>query len=187
MAQVENDAAANTLDYQAWGELSYLGAHMSKDNTDKMNDRQFFMYAYQNNTDAVRLAEMLVDIASTWDDLVDGDKAVTADRINATMWHALANIPSNRFYCEYKHLLLPVMQMAMCNWHIANELEKTEGRAREIAHVLRYALGDVLVFIAAIIGDVAWAQKVGPEIRLRCQKQTLSEYEKEMEAKHGHL
>lgn len=153
--------------------------------TSGINDRQFLLYAYQNNVEAVRLAEMLVEISHTWDDLVDGDKPVTTEQINRMMWHALANIPSNGFYRNYGHLLLPVMQLAMCNWHVANELEKSPGRAREISHVLRHALGDVLVFMAAIVGDVDWARKVGPEIRLRCQRQPLDEYLKEMEKKHG--
>ena len=52
---------------------------------------------FGGNHDALNMYRMLVDLAHTWDDLVDKDKDVPADHINNAFLIALVYMPANIF------------------------------------------------------------------------------------------
>jgi len=145
-----------------------------------MMDDEFLMHAVRGDESAFEFCKMIVKIASTWDDLVDKDKPVSTEDINDVMQMALLYLPNNQFYRRNVDSLLPVMQQSAINWHIANKLAEQQGIAREIAHVMRYAAADILVYAAALKGGIGWARVVGPELRLRCQKENYQAFDKEL-------
>lgn len=146
---------------------------------DELGDEQFLLYAYRGNQHAVSLALMLRNVSHTLDDLVDGDKPITNDRVVEAFWDAMIRLPANPFFVEHALYLRPLMTGALVNWQIANVYERVGGEERNIAHSLRYDLATVLVMMAYVVGGRQWAEKVGPEIRKRCQREPLADYLKE--------
>lgn len=149
-----------------------------------LSDKEFLVMAYLGNKDAVALAEAIIEIACVWDDLVDRDAPVSNEQINSMMWKALVSLPTNPFYAQHVATLMPLFQMSIMNWHMANQMEQTPGRSREIAHIARYAAGDVLIYMAAIIGGREHVDDIGPQFKMRLQQNEFAEYDAEMTAKH---
>lgn len=142
-----------------------------------MKDREFLDQAFMGNQHAVELAMLLARISHAWDDLIDKDRPVGDDSINRTFYDLLIGLPSNPFYRQHVDTLLPLMMVGAMNYEIANSYEKTGDRERlALAHVLRYSVADVITAIALIVGGPDWVRRIGPELRQRCQKDTLKHY-----------
>jgi hypothetical protein len=139
----------------------------------------------KGNKDAIRLVQMLHQIVDVWDNLIDRDEVVADDEINEMMWNALVGIPGNQFYKDLGHLLRPVIEVGIINWKLANRMEAVEGRSREIAHVIRYSIGDVVIYMMRLIGGEGWASgDVGVEMRMRIQRDGLASFNAEMNSKY---
>lgn len=149
------------------------------------DDREYLLYAYQGNANAVGLVLSIAEISHIWDDLIDRDKAVDDARINRAFTIALIEIPKNPFYQAHCLDLLPVMTTGAINWLTANEYEKsTDEEAHALAHVMRYGIADISLYIAYLIGGIEWAQEVSPHLRRIAQKDTLQNYLEEIRRKH---
>ena len=149
-----------------------------------MKDRDFLDMAFIGNQSAIDLALLLARVSHVWDDLIDRDKPVSDETINQTFYALLITLPSNPFFREHADTLLPLMAVGAMNYEIANRYEAEGGKEPlALAHVLRYAVSDVLTAIALIIGGPEWVRKIGPEMRRRCQKDTLENYLNEQEEK----
>lgn len=146
-----------------------------------MTDREYLVHAYKGNLDAARLALTIVKIADVWDNLIDKDKEVSDADIHEAFWLSCIEMQQNPFFRQFSADLLPVMANGIVNWRIANELQKQkDDRAIEIAHVIRYSIADTIVHMALLIGGPEWVVEVGPELRLRSQKDTLKNFRKEV-------
>jgi hypothetical protein len=150
-----------------------------------MSDHDRLLEILQGNREALDLVLMLQLIVNVWDDLIDRDKPVTDSDINRTFWYCLVGLPTNPFYFKHAYALQPVIQTGILNWFAANHLEHDkEGMGRELAHVLRYSITDVIVQMTYLIGGYEWAGRHAHEIKLMTQTNPLSEYLAEMEAKY---
>lgn len=150
------------------------------------NDREFLLHAYQGNQAAVDLILHIVEVADVWDNLIDKDKELSDAQINRAFAIALLELPRNTFYQQHHVELLPVMTTGTLNWLISNEYEKQQDKeAHALAHVLRYGIADMALFIAYLIGGHDWAQQVAPEMRRRSQKDNLENYLSEIRRKHN--
>lgn len=114
---------------------------------------------------AVQLCLDLFTTAQVWDDLIDKDKPVNNDAINAAFFIALINIPANPFYREYGAHLRPLILNAILRWKDANKLEHGSLSDQHQAFIHRAAIYDIFVMCAYLIGGVKWAEEVGPEMR----------------------
>lgn len=149
------------------------------------DDREYMLYAYQGNADAVALVLNIAEVSHSWDDLHDKDKPVSNSQINRAFTLSLLEIPKNPFYQKHCLDLLPVMTTGALNWLTANQYETQEDKeAHALAHVLRYGIADVALFIAYLIGGLEWAEQVAPELRRRSQKDTLENYLNEVGRKY---
>jgi hypothetical protein len=145
-----------------------------------MNDIEFLTFAMRGDMDAVGLVMSVVKIADVWDNLIDEDKAVSKEDINQAFWLACVDIPRNPAYRKYQLDITTVFSMGIMNWHVANRLQDGDDHAKQIAHVTRYSIADVSLYLATAIGGPEWAAEVGPELRLRSQKDKLENFLKEM-------
>jgi hypothetical protein len=145
-----------------------------------MNDIEFLTFAMRGDMDAVGLVMSVVKIADVWDNLIDADKPVSKDDINQAFWLACVDIPRNPAYRKYQLDITAVFSMGIMNWHVANKLQDGDDHAKQIAHVTRYSIADVSLYLATAIGGPDWAAEVGPELRLRSQKDRLENFLKEM-------
>lgn len=145
-----------------------------------MTDIEFMTHAFQGDTDAVGLMLSVARVADVWDNLIDGDKEVSKKDINDAFWLATVEIPRNPVFRRLQMDITTVFSTGILNWHVANELEKGDLHSQQIAHVTRYAIADVALFLANAIGGPEWVKEVGPELRVRAQKDRLENYLKEL-------
>jgi hypothetical protein len=145
-----------------------------------MNDIEFLTFAMRGDMDAVGLVMSVVKIADVWDNLIDKDKDVSDEDINQAFWLACVEIPRNPAFRRYQLDITSVFSMGIINWHVANKLQAGDDHAKQIAHVTRYSIADVSLYLATAIGGPEWAIEVGPELRLRSQKDKLENFMKEM-------
>lgn len=151
------------------------------------DDREHLLHAYKGDAAAVDLVLAIAEISHTWDDLIDRDKPVDDARINRAFTLALLELPRNPFYLQHRDELLPVMTTGALNYLTANEYEKQDdAEAHALAHVLRYGIADLVLFVAYLIGGQEWAQSVAPELRKLSQKDSLENYLSEIRRKHAH-
>lgn len=116
--------------------------------------------------DAIACVSKLFQIAHVLDDLIDRDRPATDDEIVATFWLALIDVPQDPFFSAHATTLRPIMASAMLNWMAANTMERAgEPADLKIAFVLRSAYVDLLSMAALIVGGLAWAAEIIPEIR----------------------
>jgi len=73
-----------------------------------------------------------------------------------------------------------VFSTGIINWLVANKLKTGDDHAKQIANVTRYSIAYVSLYLATAIGGIEWAAEVGPELRLRSQKDRLENFLKEM-------
>jgi len=147
-------------------------------NFELMKDRELMLYAFKGDQAAVDYVLMVVRVADVWDNLIDRDKPVSNEEINDAFWKMSVEIPRNAFYRAHIDDLLPVMATGILNWMAANSIERdrTERRAIEIAHVIRYSIADICLLAATLCGGLQWAEHVAAELRLRSQRSDLNEY-----------
>lgn len=134
-------------------------------------------YFFQGNKEAVKLAMMLIEVADTWDDIVDGD-CPSYDKINRAFIISLIDIQNNGFYAIYQHELRPVILSTILKWLDANKLESKKEHL-EKAYMLRAGLYDLFAHIAYIIGGQEWYNQVGTDIR-KLYGESFKDYEDEI-------
>lgn len=140
---------------------------------------------FRGDQSAVQLMMMVKTISHVWDDLVDGD-AVTVEQINAAFWLALVGLRRNEFYRHHYALLDPVFDTACLNFIASLTLEKGSEQQREIAHNARYAVGDIALTIAGIIGGYTWAASHSAELKAMSNTDSMEHFKSEMMERHGH-
>lgn len=134
---------------------------------------------------AVQFLLQVREISHTWDDLIDRDKVVTQLQIHRAFWLALVGLKTNGFYQRFEAALLPVLETGIFNYVASVDLERQPGHARHLAHTARYAVGDVALLMARLVGGVDWAMEQAPALKLLLQTDTFEDFDQEMEARYG--
>ncbi len=115
---------------------------------------------------AFALITELFEVLHFWDDLIDGDREVAAQEVNSRMWSALVGVQENPFWQRNFHALMPVLKVAIANWHAANEMERTaDEQDKRIAFILRSTYVDLVTAAAYIVGGKEWAGQVALDAR----------------------
>lgn len=140
------------------------------------NESEFLDRVLLGNRDAVEFCEDLFAISQLWDDLVDGDKAVESETINAAFWCALVDLPNNPFYQMHFGTLQPLVQAAIVDWLDANDLEHGNYEARAAAYVLRDSVGAIVIHCARILGGYAHMRRISMEVRRALYDEALVKF-----------
>lgn len=102
---------------------------------------------FDGNEHLHELYHMLVSLAHTWDDLIDKDHEVLEERIHQAFELALCGLPSNPIYAALQEQFIPMWQLIVSNYRIANHYERThDTHGLEIGHVLRYEAGSLMLY-----------------------------------------
>lgn len=127
--------------------------------------RDSFSLLYKGNESAIRLAEILWQACQFWDDLVDKDKDISAEEINAIMLSIMVELPLNPVY-KSMHSLPHHIYNVFLRWRDSTAMESDlkEGD-REKCYMLRAGIYDLFVLIAAHLYGDQWAQEVGVSVR----------------------
>lgn len=135
---------------------------------------------FGGNEDALRMFHLFVDLAHTWDDLVDKDKPVSDERINHAFLCCLVYLQANPFYKAIQDQVLPMWISVVSAYDTANQFEKRkDGHGIEIAHGLRYAAGHIISYaIHVCVGEVK-AKDYMPEVWKTIYFERYDDYRKE--------
>ncbi len=145
----------------------------------KANFLPLFTHIYKNNTAAIELSFMLLDVMHVWDDLVDRDKPVSDMDINRAFFCAIQMIPLHPLWNTGLSTLLTSVYL---RWRTATDIERdpasTENDLSQ-AWMLRASVFDLFEFLAFQLHGLGWAEQCGVTIR-KYYGETLKDFLKEM-------
>jgi purine-cytosine permease-like protein len=135
---------------------------------------------FGGNQDALNMYRAFVNLAHTWDDMVDGDKPVSADDINRAFLTCLVYLPANPFYRAIQEQILPMWLVVVSSYETANAFEKAKDpHGIEIAHSLRYAAGNIVAYAVHVCLGAEKAKEVLPEVWKAMFYERFDDYRKE--------
>jgi purine-cytosine permease-like protein len=135
---------------------------------------------FGGNQDALNVYRMLIDLAHTWDDLVDKDKPVSETGINAAFLISLVYLPLNPFYQAIQRDIMPMWITVVSAYQTANKFEKDKDEhGIEIAHGLRYAAGNIVAYMIHVCVGPEKAAEYMPDIWKEMIPERFDEYRKE--------
>lgn len=135
---------------------------------------------FGGNQDALNMYRMFVSVAHVWDDLVDKDKEVSEDAINNTFLTCLVYLPANPFYQTIQTQVLPMWLTVVSAYQVANHFEREKDpHGIEIAHSLRYAVGNIVAYAVHVCVGAEQAKQVLPEVWKAIFFERFDEYRKE--------
>lgn len=125
------------------------------------NHRQAFLplfeQIYKGNTAAIELSFMLLDVAHTWDDLVDKDKPVSTEDIDKAFLYSLQYIPMHPLWSPAMNVMLTSVFL---RWKAANAIEADQSASDDEiskAWMLRASLFDLFEVLALQLHGIDWA------------------------------
>jgi len=135
---------------------------------------------FEGNQDALNVYHAFADLAHIWDDLIDKDKPVSADEINRAFLTCLVYLPANPFYRSIQEQILPMWLVVVSAYETANSFEKNKDpHGIEIAHGLRYAVGNILAYAVHVCVGPEKAKEVLPDMWKTIFYERFDEYRKE--------
>lgn len=145
-----------------------------------MNSKEGKLEWFGGNEDALNMYRMLVDLAHTWDDLVDKDKDVTEAEINNAFLVCLVYLQANPFYRSIQEQVWPMWLTVVSSYETANHFEKTKDpHGIEIAHTLRYAAGHIVAYAVHVCVGAEKAKEYLPDVWKSVVFERFDEYRKE--------
>lgn len=149
---------------------------------DFKDEAELLHWALLENAEAIAYCLAIGQLSQALDDVVDGDKPVSAEELCRAFWVMLVDLPNNAFVQQYGSQLSAVLGSAFNSWLDANELEKGSDHDKNLAFVLRDALVDVVCFCALKVGGFVWMRKVSVIARRFLLDETVDVYKKGLEA-----
>jgi hypothetical protein len=145
-----------------------------------MENPDFHPEFFGGNEHAARLVADLCFVAHVWDDLIDKDKVVADTAISDAFTAALLSIPNNPFYVAHRQNLAPLIHTGILGYLAANRMEKSgDAHQVEIAHGLRYAVGQVTTYTVAVTNPGVRAETILPEAWKFVMPERFDDYFKE--------
>jgi purine-cytosine permease-like protein len=135
---------------------------------------------FGGNQDALNMYRAFVNLAHTWDDMIDRDKPVSADDINRAFLTCLVYLPANPFYRAIQDQILPMWLVVVSSYETANAFEKAKDpHGIEIAHSLRYAAGNIVAYAVHVCLGAEKVKEVLPEVWKAMFYERFDDYRKE--------
>jgi hypothetical protein len=135
---------------------------------------------FGGNQDALNMYAAIVDLAQTWDDLVDRDKPVTEAQVNNAFLIALVYLQCNPFYRKIQDQVLPMWLTTVSSFEAANKFEREKDEhGLEIAHVLRYAGAQIIAYAIHVCVGPEQARQFVPEMWKIAADERFDAYRKE--------
>jgi hypothetical protein len=135
---------------------------------------------FGGNQDALNMYQAFVDLAHVWDDLVDKDKPVSVEKINQAFLTCLVFLPANPFYRSIQDQILPMWLVVVSAYETANFFETNKDEhGVEIAHGLRYAVGNIIAYAIHVCVGMEKAKEVLPDMWKTIFYERFDDYRKE--------
>lgn len=135
---------------------------------------------FGGNQDALNMFRLFVDLAHTWDDLVDKDKEATETDINRAFLTCLVYLQLNPFYRSIQGAVLPMWISVVSAYETANKFERDKDQhGIEISHGLRYAAGHIVAYAVHACVGAEKAKEFLPEVWKTIYFERYDDYRKE--------
>lgn len=135
---------------------------------------------FGNNQDALSMYRMFVDLAHAWDDLVDKDKEISEFEINNAFLTCLVYLPANPFYRSIQDQIMPMWLTVVSGFEAANKFERDKDlHGLELAHMLRYAAGNIIAYAIHVCVGPEKARDFIPEMWKAVVVERFDAYRKE--------
>lgn len=135
---------------------------------------------FGGNQDALNMYRMFVDLAHTWDDLVDKDKDISESEINNAFLICLVYLQANPFYQQIQRDIWPMWISVVSAYQTANQYEKDKDpHGIEIAHGLRYAAGNIVAYAVHVCVGPEKAKEYMPDVWKHVVFERYEDYRKE--------
>ena len=135
---------------------------------------------FGGNQDALNMYRAFVDLAHTWDDIIDQDKPVSEVDLNRAFLTCLVYLPANPFYRAIQEQIMPMWLVVVSSYETANAFEKAKDpHGIEIAHSLRYAAGNIVAYAVYVCLGPDAAKDVLPEVWKAMFYERFDDYRKE--------
>jgi len=145
-----------------------------------MNCKEGKLEWFGGNQDALNMFRMFVDLAHTWDDLVDKDKEASQFEINNAFLICLVYLQANPFYRSIQEQVMPMWLTVVSAYETANKFEQSKDQhGIEIAHGLRYASGHIIAYAVQVCVGPEKAREFLPEVWKGVVFERFDEYRKE--------
>jgi hypothetical protein len=145
-----------------------------------MNNKEGKLEWFGGNEDALNLFRMLVDLAHTWDDLVDKDKDLPETEVNNAFLICLVYMQANPFYRKIQEQIWPMWLTVVSAYETANTYERNKDEhGIEIAHSLRYAAGHIVAYMVHVCVGPEKAKEFLPEVWKHIIVERFDEYRQE--------
>jgi hypothetical protein len=145
-----------------------------------MNNTEGKLEWFGGNQDALNLFRMLVDLAHTWDDLVDKDKDIPDADVNNAFLICLVYMQANPFYRSIQEQVWPMWLTVVSAYETANTYERNKDEhGIEIAHGLRYAAGHIVAYAVHVCVGPEKAKEFLPEVWKHIIVERFDGYRKE--------
>ena len=123
------------------------------------------------------------DACEVADDVVDGDKPVTADDVTRMLYELAVNIPSNPFFARHAQTLLPVLATGIGAWSDSVKLErKADDHSLRFAFVMRATYLEIIRTVITITRGREAAEACSMEILEWFGSETFDEYAQKIRA-----
>lgn len=135
----------------------------------------------QGNQEALDFLQHLNHVVNVCDDLVDGDEPAVANRVSSGFESAMVHIARSPFYQRHFQDLQPHIEVAIANWHAANDMQKIDDDEMITrAHVLRFSAINVIIMCCRLIGGQAWANQCANDLWRVYPQETVESFKQEM-------
>ena len=135
---------------------------------------------FNGNKYGLEIYNFFVELAHTWDDLVDKDKEVSEAEINRAFYIALVGLPANPLYAQIQNQVLPLWITVINAYAVANSYERAkDDHGLEVGHSLRYAAGNIISYIVFICNGAEKAAQIMPEVWKNIVSERFDDYRKE--------
>ena len=135
---------------------------------------------FGGSQDALNVYRMFIDLAHLWDDLVDKDKEAQEAQINNAFLICLVYLPANPFYQTIQQAVLPMWLTVVSAYQTANKYERDKDEhGLEIAHTLRYAVGNIVAYMVYVCVGPEKAKEFLPDMWKNIFFERYDDYRKE--------
>ena len=132
----------------------------------------------RGNAQAVDTVLALSTIAETWDDLHDGDKTPSKERVNEAFTLALVKLQVNEFYKANESLFYALIITSINAWMDANALQNSPNENHRMMAFYLRNFGHELTMLAVFrAGGWEHLRRVSLEIRLFFENGTYQDWE----------
>lgn len=99
--------------------------------------------------DALEWLMALWNLIQVFDDMADGDFP-DRDRLDIAIVDAIAGMPDNPFFVQHRHVLTPLLSVAILKWKASDTAER-DGGASAITYAWRGGYYDIVLAVAQIV------------------------------------